>query len=146
VYLLGISIFLIILVLQAVLNGSFSTLLEIKSLIIILSFTSSMLVASGLLKDLSRGFKIIVQGECTYSLIELKKTTEAIKLTIKLLLCSGFLGSIIGTVNLLSKLNDVSSIGPQLAFALFSIFYSILFTIVLLPIQAKVKSIIHTIE
>ena len=53
----------------------------------------------------------------------------------------GMLGTLIGLVQMLSKLQDASSIGPAMAIALLTTFYgSLLSTMVFLPIAGKLKA------
>jgi flagellar motor component MotA len=105
-----------------------------------------MLMASGLLTDFIRGFKIMGQKINTWSLFDLKKTEIALKLMIKLLLLSGLLGSMIGTVAMISSFSDISKIGPNLAVASLTLLYSVLTVFILLPVQAKVRAIILTMD
>jgi len=53
----------------------------------------------------------------------------------------GMIGTLIGLVQMLNKLNDPSSIGPSMAIALLTTFYgSILSTLFFLPISGKLKA------
>jgi chemotaxis protein MotA len=53
----------------------------------------------------------------------------------------GMLGTLIGLVQMLSKLQDPSSIGPAMAVALLTTFYgSLLSTMFFLPIAGKLKA------
>lgn len=145
-YFLGILLFLFFLVISTMMGSHVSVFIDAPSLIIILAFSLSMLMASGLMKDFVRCFRIMTQKENNCSLIELRKSNQSIKLMIGLLLTSGFLGSTIGAISLLSSLSDPATLGPNLAVTLLTFFYSILLVFILLPIKARVKAMILTIE
>ena len=53
----------------------------------------------------------------------------------------GMLGTLIGLIQMLTKLNDPSALGPSMAVALLTTFYgSLLATVVFLPIAGKLNS------
>lgn len=141
-YFLGLVVFMVFLAWSTLLSSSLASFIDLPSLTIILAFSIPMLMASGLLPDFIRGFKIMGQKINTWSLFELKKTEIALQLMIKLLLFSGLFGSIIGLVSILSNLNELSKIGPNLSVSILTFFYSVLIVFILLPVRAKVKAII----
>lgn len=145
-YFIGIAVFLAFIVSTTMIDGSFAAFFDAPSLVVILGLSLSMLLASGLFKDFLRGFKVITSKENIFSLIELKKTLRATNLYICLLLTSGFLGSLIGIVSMLSQISDIHAVGPSVAIALLTFLYSILFVFILLPIRARVQAVIITIE
>jgi len=79
-------------------------------------------------------------------MIELNRTEIALRLAIKLILFSGLLGSIISVISILSRINNMAHIGQNLAVSIITMLYSILITFILLPVQAKVKSMIITMD
>ncbi len=146
-YLIGILIFLVFLVVLGLISGG--TLLifvDFPSLVVILTLTIPILLASGLFQDMVNGFKQMGKKENSYSMIELKRILQACKLTIRARLMSGIIGTIVGTISLLSNLTKPEMIGPSLAVAILTVFYSIVFTFVILPIQAKTHTILDTYE
>lgn len=145
-YFIGLIVFILILAGTTVISGAPAAFVDLPSIIVILAFCIPMLMASGLLPDLLRGFRLMGQKVNTLSLLELKKAAIALRLAERLLLLSGILGSIIGIIGLASSLKDMSSLGPNLAVALLALFYSILLIIVLMPVQARVKAIINTMD
>jgi chemotaxis protein MotA len=53
----------------------------------------------------------------------------------------GMLGTLIGLIQMLSKLDDPATIGPSMAVALLTTFYgSLLATVIFIPIAGKLKS------
>ena len=141
-YIISLIIFIIVFFIVMSLGAGIGPFLDAPSILIVLLIPSSMLVASGYLKDFIRSFKIVVAKENVFSLVELKKSLLAIKLIMKLLLASGGIGTITGFVMLLSRLSSPSEIGPYLAVALLTWFYSLLFWVVFLPIRSKIEGFI----
>lgn len=145
-YFIGLIVFIAILAGTTIVSGTPAAFVDLPSIIAILAFCVPMLMASGLLPDFLRGFRIMGQKVNTWSLLELKKTDIALKLTTRLLLLSGILGSIIGIIGIASSLGSMSKLGPNLAVALLTLFYSILFSLILMPVQARVKAIMITLD
>ena len=145
-YFIGLIVFITILAGTTIVSGTPTAFVDLPSIIAILAFCIPMLMASGLFTDFLRGFSIMGQKVNTCSLLELRKTDIALKLAVRLFLLSGILGSLIGIIGLASSLSALSRLGPNLAVALLTLFYSILFILILMPVQAKVKAILITLD
>lgn len=145
-YFVGLVVFTAFLVCSIMFSGAPASFVDLPSIIIIMAISIPMLMASGLLTDFIRGFKVMGQKVNTWSLLELKKTEVALKLMTKLLLLSGSFGSLIGVVSIFSSLSDIRKIWPNLAVALLTLLYSVLLVFILLPVQARVKAIILTMD
>ena len=145
-YFADIALFIAFLVFSTIISGSIAFFIDLPSVLIILSFTIPMLMASGLFTDFIRGFKIMGNKVNLWSKIELNKTEIALSLAIKLLLFSGLLGSIIGMISILASLSNLSKIGPNLAVSSLTLLYSVLIVFILLPVQFKVKAMILTMD
>lgn len=145
-YLIGLIIFIAIMAGTTIVSGTPAAFVDLPSIIVILAFCIPMLMASGLLPDLLRSFRIMGQKVNTWSLLELRKTDIALKLAVRLLLLSGILGSLIGIIGLASSLTNMSRLGPNVAVALLTLFYSLLLILMLMPIQARVKAIMITMS
>jgi flagellar motor component MotA len=145
-YIIGLIIYLALLIGLAFFSGAPVSFIDFPGLILILAFTVSMLLASGLLPDFVRGLKAMGKKVNEYSLLELEKTDIALKLAIKLLLFSGTLGTMIGIIAMLAQMTDMSLFLKNLAVALLTMLYSVLLVFILLPVKAKIKAIIKTVE
>ena len=145
-YFAGFVIFIALLIISTSLSGSMAFFVDLPSMLIILAFSLPMLMASGLFPDFIRAFKIMGRKVNVWSMIELNRTEIALRLAIKLLLSSGLLGCIIGIVSMLSTTGGMRNLGPNIAVSLLTVLYSILIVFILLPLQAKVKSMILTME
>lgn len=145
-YFVGFVIFIVFLVASTLMSGSLASFIDLPSMLIILSFNIPMLMASGLISDFIRAFKIMGKRVNTWSMIELNRTETALRLVIKLLLLSGLLGSIIGIISILANSSSIDMIGPNLAVSFLTLLYSVIIVFILFPIQAKVKAMMLTID
>lgn len=144
-YFLGIIIFLGLLVFTTLLSSTINAYIDVPSIVLIVGFTIPIVMASGLLGDFLKSFKVMSEKENSFTALELKRMLIANKLAITLVLLSGLMGSIIGGIGILSHLDSLQ-IGPSLAMAVLTLFYALVLTVVLVPIQAKIKTILSTLE
>ena len=145
-YLIGILIFLVFLVALASFSGPLGIFIDLPSLVVILAVTVPIQMASGLLPDLGKGFRLMGSRTNPYSLIELKRIRQSLRLAFRSLLLSGGLGSLVGTISLLAHLEDPARIGPSLAIAMLTFLYAMVLSFLLLPIHARVHAMIDTLE
>ncbi len=122
---------------------SIYNVLDIPSLLIILMITIPMLLASGLFPDLGRAFKVITFKKADYTKLELKRALEAVRLTFKLVVFSGFFGSLVGLINILRYLSSPETIGPNVSVMLICTLYSVFAGFIFMPIAAKLKVMIY---
>lgn len=145
-YIVGLIVYVAFLIGITFLCGSPTIFLDLPSIVVILGPTLALLLASGLMPDFMRGFAVMSQKENTHSRLELQKADIAVGLTVRLLLLSGLLGSLIGVVALLAWLSDISTLGRGLSVALLTLLYAVLFCFILLPIRARIRAILHTLD
>lgn len=141
-YIIALVMLIAVLVWSAVLGQSVGAILnfiDMPSLLIILMITVPMLLASGLFPDLRRAFRVIMVKKAAYTKLELQRSLEAVKLTIRLIFYSGFLGTIVGLITILKSLKDIDVLGPNLSVMLICILYAIFGSFLLLPIASKLR-------
>lgn len=141
-YIISVVAFLIVLVWMLFLCGSPIYFLDMPSLIIIISITVFMLMASGLFKDLKRAFVIIAKRNNIFSKLELQRSLEAVQLTMRLLWYSSIFEVIVGVISVLTLLDDPKLIAPNSAVILIAVFYALFGCMIFLPIQSKLKVLI----
>ncbi len=144
-YFLGIIIFMGLLVFSTLLSATLNVYIDFPSIVLIIGFTVPILMASGLLGDFVKGFKMMSEKENSFTELELNRMLIANKLAITLILLSGVMGSIIGGIGILTHLDNMQ-IGPSLAMAVLTFFYALVLTVLFIPIQAKIKTILSTLE
>lgn len=140
-YLISTILFLVFLVLSVSLWSMASIYIDPPSLILILTFTIPILFASGLHRDFFKSLNLMVLKENTFSEVELKRMLQSVKLVIKTLFASGVLGTFIGTIAILSS---TPFIFAHFAITMITLLYAIIFIIMLLPIEARIKATIDT--
>ncbi|MDF2511562.1 MAG: hypothetical protein K0S04_1428 [Herbinix sp.] len=141
-YVIAIIIFLVATVGGISLCSPPIIFLDIPSLLIILLFTIPMLIAAGLGGDLSRAFKVMVRKDLPYTRVELQRALIAVEYTMRLLFYAGLIGSLIGFISMLRNISDLSTIGPNFAVMLLTLFYALLASFFFLPIRAKIKALL----
>jgi hypothetical protein len=72
-YLIGIIVFLVLTTLLMTISAPPMVFLDFPSLLVILGVTVPILLASGLLPDLGKGFRLMTAKENPFSLFELKR-------------------------------------------------------------------------
>ncbi len=145
-YIVGLIVYVAFLIGISFLSGKPAIFVDFPSIIVILGPTMALLLASGLMPDFLRGFQVMAQKENTHSRLELQKTETSVGLVIRLLLLSGFLGSLVGIISMLALLSDPTTLGRNASVSLLTMLYAVLFSFILLPIRAKIRAILHTLD
>jgi hypothetical protein len=145
-YLIGIIVFLVLTTLLMTISAPPMVFLDFPSLLVILGITVPILLASGLLPDLGKGFRLMTAKENPFSLFELKRIRQACHLSQRVLPLAGVLGTLVGLVGLLTHLDDPTKFGPAVAMSLLTFIYAAVMLFVILPIHAKTDTIIDTME
>ena len=145
-YLIGIIVFLVLTTLLMTISAPPMVFVDFPSLLVILGVTVPILLASGLLPDLGKGFRLMTARENPFSLFELKRIRQACHLTQRVLPLAGVMGTLVGLVGMLTHLDDPTKIGPAVAMSLLTFIYAVVMLFVILPIRAKTETIIDTME
>ena len=113
-----------------------SWFLDIPSFLrIALVFFPGLLIM-GAWKDFLKAFSV---GIKPFSLIQLKNIIEAVDAAQKLTIYAALFAIIISGVLLMGKLDDPSSIGPNLAVCFLSGFYAVIIEFLLLPLRLNAE-------
>jgi flagellar motor component MotA len=126
-FILGILVFLVIIGATMLLGAnSFLYFLDIPSLIFVVGLYFAVLVSTKGLKDFTYGLKCIVKKDFIPEKKATKRSLEAFRLLNKTTPGICILGFFIGLIALLSKMDDVSTIGPSVAVALLVTIYTVI--------------------
>jgi flagellar motor component MotA len=123
----GIVLLILVVVTTAYTGGgphAITAFFDPASLLFVTIIMFSMLMFAGQLSDYFRAYSIIM-GSSDYTLKELKSSTIAVNLAIKICFLSGILGSITGGIMTLMLLDAPMRIGPMAAVAVLTLFYSL---------------------
>lgn len=110
---------------------------DFPSLVCILLFVIPVLLVSGMAKDFGRAFLI---GKRDYTLAQMKKSLESIKMVEKLIACSMGISTITALIIMLGYLSELSAIGPNIAVALITILYGLAIEALLVPLSTYVQT------
>jgi len=117
--------------------------IDFPSLLIVVIIILSMLMFAGQLSDYSRAIRIGM-GETEYTMKELKSSSIAINLAIKICYLSGITGTIIGIMQILIYIHDPANFGPVVSVSLITLFYALFINIIQYAIKAKIdKEIVY---
>ncbi len=110
--------------------------LDLPSLLLIVLILIPGLIIMREWKDFLKAFSV---GIKPYSLLELKNIVEAVGAAQKLTVYAALFAIIISGVLLMGRLDDPSTIGPNLAICFLSGFYAVIIEFLLLPLRLNAE-------
>ena len=110
--------------------------LDIPSILLIAIVLIPGLLIMGAWKDFTKAFSV---GIKKFSLLELKNIIEAVNAAQKLTIYGALFAIIISGVLLLGRLDDPSTIGPNLAVCFLSGLYAVIIEFLLLPLRLNAE-------
>lgn len=130
---------IIIVVLAMAFSMPLIYLLDFPSLILLLVFCIPILFSAGLQKDFCRAFHIALSKKTDVSLTSIKRSSEAVSLVIKTLLCGGLFMALLQCIIVLHLMVDLTSLGPNINTSCICLIYALAFSILLLPLKSILK-------
>jgi len=134
--LLFVAIFLVNIILGSGGMSAVLWFLDPPSLLMILLFLIPGLLIMGEWKDFIKAFSVGIKN---YSLLELKNIIGAVDAAQKLTIYGALFAIIISGVLLLGRLDDPSTIGPNLAVCFLAGFYAVIIEFFLLPLRLNAE-------
>ncbi len=110
--------------------------LDLPSLLLIALVFFPGLIIMGVWKDFVKAFSV---GIRSFSLLELKNIVGAVDAAQKLTVYGALFAIIISAVLLMGRLDDPSTIGPNLAVCFLSGFYAVIIEFLLLPLKLNAE-------
>ena len=142
----GVLLLLIGLVGVMVVGGSqIAYYIDLPSVIMVLAIQLIILASGGQIGSFIKSFKVVFRkktmSEGQFS-EEVPKCEYAIKYAQKAALLGGAISSIIGFVTVFAIVwrKDYEVLGPNMAVAVLTLFYGLLFTLILMPIQGRLHN------
>lgn len=117
---------------------AFAALLDLPSLIIILVLIVPVLLRNGVWQDFKRAWKLL-KKDYSCHLSELRRTLDVVEMMQKQGIYAGIISMLLSIITVLRCLSDLASLGPNLAVAVLTMFYAVIFEMLLLPLQLEVK-------
>lgn len=112
--------------------------LDPPSLIIVLVLTVPILFTGGMWKDFLRAWKLL-RKSYTCHLSEIRRSLDVVEMMQKQLVYAGIISMLLSLVHVLGMLSDPASLGPNIAVAVLSMLYAVIFEMLLLPLQMEAK-------
>ncbi len=133
-------LFLVIFLFSVLLGGwglsAISWFLDLPSLSLIAFVLFPGLLIMGAWKDFIKAFSV---GIKPFSLLQLKNIVEAVGAAQKLTVYGALFAIIISGVLIMGRLNDPSTLGPNLAVCFLSGFYAVIIEFLLLPLRLNAE-------
>ena len=133
-------LFLVIFLFSVLLGGwglsAISWFLDLPSLSLIAFVLFPGLLIMGAWKDFIKAFSV---GIKPFSLLQLKNIIEAVGAAQKLTVYGALFAIIISGVLIMGRLNDPSTLGPNLAVCFLSGFYAVIIEFLLLPLRLNAE-------
>lgn len=145
-YYIGLLIFMILLVVLFSFSSTLNNFIDIPSIIVVLGFSFPIVMASGLLSDFIKGFKLMREKVNPFSLLEVKRILLSVQLMIKMMLLSGVVGTMSALIVIFFKFTTIETLINHMSVAIITLFYALILIILLLPIEAKAKAVIASLE
>lgn len=136
--------------------GNVVMLLDFPTLLCIAMLSVPLLFRKGMGKDFLRAFKMqikcywifsrdeeknlrLIKKTNTFTLGEMKRSLDAVEFMQKQILYGGLISMILPVIFVLTYLDALEKMGPNLAVTLLSVFYTASLELLLLPLQVEVK-------
>lgn len=111
---------------------------DFPTLLIMIIFVVPVLMRGGLWKDFKRAFKLL-KKDCACRLSELRRTGDVLEMLQKQIWYAGILTMMVSIIYVMINISDPSLLGPNIAVSVLTLFYTVIFEMLLLPLQLEVK-------
>lgn len=139
-YLVSIFAFILVILFTAFTTQFYpSDFIDLSSILLLLCICIPILLSTGLGKDFSNAFRIVLNSNREYDRRSLQRTLEAARLMIRTLLCSGGILFLINSIITLHRLDDPAALGPIVSTSFLSVLYALAISLLLLPMQSILK-------
>lgn len=122
-------------------SGNILWFVDAPSVVLIIGMTWILLFMSGLTKDFVRGIGFFFGKKSTMDAVLLQRAKTAYKLVLVALPVGGMVMSLIASVSIIGNLDNITCLGPNLAVAVLTLLYSLIFEILLLPVAGKLWTV-----
>ena len=141
-YGLGILFFILSLTfIISIEGGSISTFICLSPILMIIISIISVIIATKSFKAFVNGLKIVLIKNNNVSVVEMYQSIKIYDLLIKTSVGAGILGFFIGIILTMQTATALSKLGPNIAVALLSIVYGIVFAyFIFMPIKFRLEN------
>lgn len=136
----GIILLFMVLIFAIYIGGGdqgIGAFIDVPSLLFVTLIPFGMLLLAGLIPDYFRGIGIGA-GKSEYTLKEYKSSAIALGLAIKMFYLSGVIGTVVGVMQILRYLDDISNLGPAASVCLITVFYAMILNAIHYAVKARI--------
>lgn len=140
---IGIAVLCFVMWLTIIVWGgieSVGAFIDCLSFIYVTMMTVLLMGISGRLKDFMKAFPLAIKGATSREICQVKRSLLAVKTAMITLNVVGTMFFAMGAVIILARLDEITSLGPNLAVALLTIVYGLVATLLLIPIYTRLKA------
>lgn len=140
---IGIAVLCFVIWLTIIMWGGIASMgafIDYPSFIYVSMMTVLLMGISGRLKDFMKAFPLAIKGATSREIRQVKRSLLAVKTVMITLNVVGIMFFAMGAVIILARLDEITSLGPNLAVALLTIVYGLVATLLLIPIYTRLKA------
>lgn len=133
---------MIFLILMTYMGGdrtfSFNWFIDFPTLLVMIIFVVPVLMRGGVWRDFKRAFKLL-RKDYTCRLSELRRTKDVLEMIQKQVWYAGILTMMVSVMYVMANISDPAMLGPNIAVVVLTLFYAVIFEMLLLPLVLEVK-------
>ena len=114
--------------------------IDCPSFIYVSIMAALLMGISGTLKDFMKAFPLAIKGVTSTEIRQVKRSLLAVKTAMITINVVGTMFGAMGAVIILGRLDDITSLGPNLAVASLTFVYGLVATLLLIPIYTRLKA------
>lgn len=117
---------------------SFNWFIDFPTLLVMIIFVVPVLMRGGVWRDFKRAFKLL-RKDYTCRLSELRRTKDVLEMIQKQVWYAGILTMMVSVMYVMANISDPAMLGPNIAVVVLTLFYAVIFEMLLLPLVLEVK-------
>lgn len=117
---------------------SFNWFIDFPTLLVMIIFVVPVLMRGGVWRDFKRAFKLL-KKDYTCRLSELRRTKDVLEMIQKQVWYAGILTMMVSVMYVMANISDPAMLGPNIAVVVLTLFYAVIFEMLLLPLVLEVK-------
>lgn len=117
---------------------SFNWFIDFPTLLVMIIFVVPVLMRGGVWRDFKRAFKLL-RKDYTCRLSELRRTKDVLEMIQKQVWYAGILTMVVSVMYVMANISDPAMLGPNIAVVVLTLFYAVIFEMLLLPLVLEVK-------
>lgn len=113
--------------------------LDSMSFLTMIVLIISIMLSTGLLKDLNNAFRLVLGKKKETTLVELKRAKLAVETMTKVSICSSVFVTLVQIIVFLHNMVNPVYLGPILSMMILAVLYAMVISLLLIPIKVKLE-------